>query len=438
MGRKFFGETTFIRSSGGGSSSKSVTNSLRLSDINVKTSTDESGKVNDPSVYEREIERLQNLPNADDARIQLKIAEYQNQRKALMEDNVEQEVTLGNFKRELENDLFDKNVAVRDPKALAHVILTNLEAHTAGVMAEVERLDSRNKKYDQIQKHLDEVTKLTSAQRDLVNAMDNDQLSPNMDGYGYFVRTNPLDGTIVGASVLPVAYAPKEVTEGMKRIEHQSVVGSVSGIPRSLPVYLPTVTNSDGVSMAMLGAETWSGTGNLPLSHESGAGFDDAGFNIQDEARFQTKRLSLSPGQFGKKFSHMQDGIPKYSYYFKGADQKAYALSEEELPAVKADPMMSKQLSGYVPYMGEDDVRGLGKVEKFKPVGLEQRIDSGIAYGPPIPAAQPLSQSVQSSAYPQVKNTPNVPEKSKESSGGRSFAGDIIEKGKQIFRNVMG
>lgn len=57
-----------------------------------------------------------------------------------------------------------------------------------------------------------------------------------------------------------------------------------------------------------------------------------------------------------------------------------------------------------------------------------------ISYAPEITQAQALKQEMGSSFFAS-KNKLTAPKTAKESSGGKSFVGDIIEKGKSFFRN---
>lgn len=355
------GRANFLPGSGGGNSSEA--RAKKLADIYIKTHTDDGGDINDPEVYQYAIDTYLS-PYADDLSIQQKIAGYQIKIKDLGQKNYEQEITLSSFKREVSNALFSKDERMaRDPMTLARYTSDELDRALFGLNAAIEYLDSKNKKYDQLLNYRKELMTMANSQRSLVNDLSQGTANPDLGAYGYFIKTNPADGSFIGAALLPNSSAPSELTDGMKRVKN-----GVSINNSKIPVYLPTTKNEDGEDVAILGNNKWLGTGGSALELSEGEDFKDGNFNLSDSNKFPIKRFDLQKGQFGKKMSGLdQGGKPVYTFFYRGEDGGVRSIDQNSIEEFKKDPLMSKKLNNYVPSLGDDDVQSFGKVSPLTP-----------------------------------------------------------------------
>lgn len=330
----------------------------KLADIYIKSHTDDSGTVNDPNVYQYAIDNYL-APYADDLTVASKIAGYENNIKKVGEKGYDQSVTLAGFKREVENAIYTSDQRlVRDPWTLAQYTSEELDKALYSVNLAIDHLKATGKSVDQLITYRTQLNGMASAQRELVNNIAQGTVNPNLDGYGYFVKTNPANGALTGAALLPTNYAPSGVTDGNKRLETSLQIGGAK-----IPVYLPATKNADGEYEARLYGDVWKGSGDSPLGKDSGDNFGDGNFDISDAAKFPVKSFDLAPGQFGRKMTGVDTGGNSvYTYFYRGVDGSVHSIDQNSLNLFKQDPIMAQKLNTFVPTLGDDDVRGFGNV----------------------------------------------------------------------------
>lgn len=331
----------------------------KLADIYIKSNSDASGNVSDPNVYKYAIDNYLS-PFGDDLSIQQKIAGYQNNVKSITEKRLDQSITLSSFKRELESAVYTSDPRlVKDPWMLAQYTSDQMDKALFGLNVAIDHLQLQNKSVDQLLNYRTELNNMAGAQRELVNNLAQNTSNPNLDGYGYYVKINPANGALLGTALLPSFAAPTDLTSGTKRLENNLTIGN-----SKIPVYIPANKNADGEWEARLYGDTWKGTGDTPLSKDSGNNFKDGSFSLGDSIKFPVKSFDLQAEQFGKKMTGVGDnGNNLYTYYYRGNDGNVYSINQDAISKFKSDPIMAKKLDSFVPTLGEDDVRNFGSVQ---------------------------------------------------------------------------
>ena len=444
-----------------------VSRAKKIADLYIKSNTDASGKVTDPAVYEHVINTIL-APYQDDVGVQQKIAAYNNNVKSLKADVFEQDITLGAFKEHVNDALFARGDVMRDPSQMAYLSATALDNIVNGLDAAIDYGSQQNKSTDQLKSYRKQVAEMANGQRDLVNNLQSGTLSKDLDGYGYFVKTNPIDGSLVGAALMPLNSAPAELKSGMKRVSSSVGLGQ-----SKLPVYLPVTQGEDGTYTARLYGNTWTGTGSdNTLSAQTTPNFKEgASFDISDKALFPIKQNDLSAGNFGKVVAGVENGQTKFSYFYRGADNKVRSVDQATLDSMKADPMLAGKVNGYMPLLNPDEVRNLGQIERFDPMelkkfSLQQQTDSAVAAGnkarqdiqdfeanPAVQAFGAFQEATGkvgdalggavgsvvkgvSSFFAGRKNEPNKPDEAPQGRKSSYSAPDVVDTGKKIFSNV--
>lgn len=354
-----FGDSAFIKSSTGSAG----TRASKLADIYLKGRTNSAGVITDPAAYDQAIAML--TPYADDLTVQKKIATLQNQQKAVQAKNVDQTITLSNFQRGVSQSLFSTNDGARDVSSLAFNTSVKLDDALTSINTAIETLKEQGKSTDQLETYRMQISKLANAQRDLVNKFNTGTADPSLDGFGYYVHTNPADGSILGAALLPVQLAPSEITGGLKRIQNTTKIGN-----STLPVYVSANQLADGSYSAKVGGTVWVSDvsqKDLLVPDESGGIAPDASFDIKDSSKFPLSSASnsLKPGQFGRIVVGQDNGETKFAYFYKGHDNIIRNVDQASLDKLSADPILSKRLGGYVPLLNPDEVQTYQNVQPF-------------------------------------------------------------------------
>lgn len=441
---------------GSGTSSKTITNAKRLADLFIKSKTNAAGKV-DPSVYATANEMLS--PFADDLTVQQKMETYTNTANNLKEKNFQQDNSVATFTQQVDDAIFPKGDVIRNPAQLALSTSLNLDGVIKNIDTAIQHASDLTLPTDTLSTYRKKVVDMANGQRDLLNAFSQGATPQSLDGYGYFVKTNPVDGSLVSAAFLPINSAPSELTANMKRIDN--VVGFGGS---QAPVYLPVTKNADGLFVAKLYGNTWTGGSNDPVLMNDLSGTnnfsDKNSFNIQDPSIFPIKNNDIVPGNFGRVRSGIKDGKEQFSYYYKGMDNTVHQVDPVTLSQFQQDPILSARLSGNIPILSPDEVNALGSVqpmsstdvtqmqtdsknlqvneqnlEKFtqgqKNLQDQNSLTSKIAQG--VQGAVDTVGNLASGFFANRKNVPNKPNVAPQGDKTNYSAPDVINSGKGIF-----
>lgn len=353
------GTRNFSTGGGGGSA---IARAKKVADLYIRNNTDSAGNVTDPAVYQYVMNNIL-APYADDLSVQQKIASYGNKVKELNSKAFDQDNTLGIFKQNTQNALYATGNVIRDPAKMAMMSTAALDNNVNAIDLAIAHAKETGKAYDKLEEYRKTVADMANGQRDLLNNLQSGANPQTLDGYGYFVKTNPIDGSLIGAALLPLNSAPEEVKQGMKRIDN-----SVGLNGSKIPVYLPATKDADGTFNAKLYGNTWTGAESDPtLTGDNTPDFSNKdAFDLQDQTKFPIKKNTLLPGSFGQALSGVKDNINQYTYYYRGQDGKVRQLDQAGLDAFKKDPMFASKLS-YIPSVSPDEIKSFGSIDRLDP-----------------------------------------------------------------------
>jgi hypothetical protein len=440
----------------------------KLAALAIKTNTDSSGS---PTVrgYEQAITYLQPYISSDkesDAiSAQTLIAGYGNNLDRLSSKKRDQSETVAAFKLQELDSYFTSSDgdmgSFRNPASLIGATSESVDSLLLGVINAIDEKQANGDSTDTLQGYMNDLSKRADTLRDLRNKFEKGELTgKTLDGFGYYVDTNPLDGSVRGAALLPVGLAPEDLSKGYRRLEATTDIGGAL-----LPVYAPAQQNDQGEYTAKIGDATWSGTGSGALqagnADKSKNLFQEGGFNISDGALFPVRKTSIDKGSFARGFAGRDlEGNPVEAIFYRGADSKLYSVDQTTIENFKKDPLLSKKLDGYVAQFSPTEMQGLAKeavpfnqsrvgTESYLS-GLEQdaatknaeadRMNNLGFFGMIKEGASQAVERARASAVkaPQSffenRNAPNKPDSFP--TGGTPE--NIIETGKQFFRKAAG
>jgi len=443
------------------------TRAQKLADLSIKINTDSSGGATKRG-YEQAIGYLQ--PYIDSGKkneaidAQRAIAGYNNSLDKLNSKERDQNETVAAFKLQEYDSYFTSfdgdTGGFRDPSSLIGTTSDSLDSLVLGVINAIDDKQAKGDSTDQLYGYLNDLNKRADIMRDLRNRFEKGQLTgQTLDGFGYYVDTNPLDGSVRAAALIPAGIAPADVTKGFHRLEATTNVGGAL-----LPVYAPAQQNALGEYTARVGDATWNGTGQGTLQASNASQsknlFQEGGFSISDGAVFPVRSSSLDKGAFGRGFiGRDSNGNPVESIFYRGVDNKLYSVDQATLDSFQKDPQLSKKLDGYVTQFSPTETKNLMKdATPFAPdrIGRESKI-SGLQTQ--ADAAQAEADRMQgmgffeklksgftapSSQTPAIPEEPkasffdnkNNPTKPQEPTISNS-APDIVEQGKSFFRKGL-
>ena len=440
----------------------------KLADLAIKTNVDGNGRPTSRG-YEQAISYLQpylgsgNQNEAIDA--QRLIAGYSNSFTKLDKKQKDQTETVAAFKLQ-EMDAyfssFDGDVSsFRKPADLISATSESLDNLVLGVINAIDEKQANNDSTDALYSYLNDINKRADSLRDLKNKFESGQLTgQTLDGFGYYVDTNPLDGSVRAAALLPAGLAPDGLVSGYRRLEATANVGGAM-----LPVYAPVQQDAMGEYTAKIGDAVWAGTGSGALqardAKKSKNLFAEGGFDITDPMTFPVRQNTIEKGSFGKGFiGRDRDGNPVESVFYRGANSKLYKVDQSTLEQFKKDPILKSKLDGYVTQFSPTEIKELSRdaipftedrtAFESKIAGFQQesavfqqeadRIDSLGFFGKVKEGLKTMFGGGQnppaSTPAPSFFANKNVPNKPEEAPTGGS-AENIIDSGNSFFRKTQ-
>jgi hypothetical protein len=448
--------------------SSGLTQAKKMADLYIKTHTDDNGRVTSPDVYTYAINTYL-APFAGNVDADRKIAEYVNASKKISAKQVAQEDTLASFKRrELDawwNDV-DGEVGFRDPAVLSLNTSQALDAVLLEVLNTIDERAAMGESVDSLITYADTLAQRADAMRDLSNKLFNGELPAEaLNGYGYYIDASPIDGSVRGASIMPVGLAPDDLAKGMRRVNTSARVGSAE-----LPLYLPAVRDEYGNYVAKMGDTIWNGVGEGALQKGSGS-IETNNFNEVFKNGITVPKAStgLRKGEFGRipLGGRDESGRPIETIVYKGMDDKIYTVTDPDtLASIQADPFLGRKLGDYVTRLSPieaEEVRTTAQPFSLELVGKESRatkiqvlqseaakaeedykkITGSFSYKAAntiLPVTDAIGGAVKG-AFGKVasffgrKNSDVQPEQAPAARGGQYNSPDVVEQGASIFRS---
>lgn len=427
----------------------------KLADLAIKTNVDSKGSPTQRG-YEQAISYLQpfigsgNQNEALDA--QRLIASYGNTSTKLEKKGKDQTETVAAFKlQELDSyfSSFDGDVgSFRNPSDLIDTTSEALDNLTLGVINAIDEKQANGDSTDALSAYLNDLNKRADRMRDLKNKYVSGQLNgQSLDGFGYYVDTNPLDGSIRSAALLPVGLAPEGLASGYRRLGSTADVGGAR-----LPVYAPATQDANGEYIARVGDATWSGTGDGALQPKNATVsknlFNEGGFNISDPTAFPLRSSNIDKGSFAKGFSGRDaDGNPTESVFYRGNDNKLYKMDNGTLEQFKKDPVLKAKLNGYVTQFSPTEIKEFSREAvpfTERRATFESNVTSALSQSAAFKAEQTAQENrgffskvkegaSRVASFFGNRNVPNKPEEAP--TGGSAEA--IVDNGAQFFRKTQ-
>lgn len=432
----------------------------------IKINTDASGS---PTArgYEAALAYLQPFTNSSRKNESLDaqglIAGYGNAMDKLSQKSRDQNETVSAFKLQELDSYFtsaDGDAgSFRDPGSLVGATSEALDNLMVGVINAIDEKQANGDPTTDLVGYMNELQKRSDTMRDLRNKFEKGELTgQTLDGFGYYVDSNPIDGGIRRAGLLPVGLVPDSLVSGYRRLSATAKVGGAL-----LPVYVPASQNAAGEYTANVGGATWSGTSTGVLEPGDASKLSAAparalsaegGFNISDAGVFPLKNTAIEKGSFGKGFTGRDaNGNAVESMFYRGADNKLYTVDQAMLNQFRQDPLLSQKLDGYIPQFSPTEMQGLNKEAipfQQDKIGGERlsfaeqggsTLPSGgavISAGTPQPPFDMPKDYKAPASFFEAKNALNKPDVQPISSKTQTSTPDVIEQGKGFFRKVAG
>lgn len=272
---------------------------------------------------------------------------------------------------------FDGDIgSFRNPTDLIDTTSEALDTLLVSLIDTIDQKEADGESTDALVSYYKDINKRASDMRDLRNKFQRGELptGQSLDGYGYYVDTDPITGAVRGAALIPVSNPPEKLTQGYRRLDATSQVGEAM-----LPVYAPAQETSDGSYVSRIGSNVWTGTAQGALSGEKDASnLTEGKFSITDTNAFPLSSTRIDKGSFVRGYSGKDaEGNPVESIFYRGQDDKLYNVDQATVEQFKQDPLLAGKLNGYVQQLSPTEIKELkAEAKPFTPerIGFESRI----------------------------------------------------------------
>lgn len=343
----------------------------KLADLAIKTNTDSKGSPT-AAGYAQAIQLLQPYiasgtenQGIDAQRL---IAGYSNSLDKLSGKQRDQNETVSAFKMQEQDAYFTKADgdygSFRNPADLVGATSQALDGIVLGVMNAIDEKNANGESTDALEGYLKDISSRADQMRTLDTKFNSGQLGDGqvLDGFGYFVDTNPLDGSIRGAAIMPIANMPDKMGEGFKRLDATATLGK-----GMLPVYAPATQDQYGDYTAKIGDASWSGNPSNGALGKKGSTSSDylfqaGGFDLKDNTKFALNKTVVNTGSFVSGLvGRDSEGNPVEGIFYKGVDNKVYKVDQATYDQFKNDPILGQKIAGYIPRVSPSDAQLLLK-----------------------------------------------------------------------------
>lgn len=346
------------------------TRAKKIADLTIKASTDSTRKATSRG-YEQAIQILTpyiDAPGNQGIDAQRIIAGYNNSLNNLAQKERNQNETVSAFKLQELDSYFTSfdggdSGGFRNPANLINATSESLDNTLLGVLNAIDEKQATNQSTDVLRGYLSDLQQRADIMRDLKNRFNSGELAQNqvLDNFGYYVDTNPIDGSIRRAALLPAGIAPEGIAAGFKRLDATAKFGSAL-----LPIYAPYQKDAQGNYMAKIGDASWSGSGDGALTADKAITsqnlFGEGEFDITDKNKFAIRENQINKGSFGKGFiGRDANGQPVESILYRGNNNKLYSVNQNMIDKFQQDPVLSQKLNGYVPQFSPSEMTNLYK-----------------------------------------------------------------------------
>lgn len=438
----------------GGTDSSAVTDAIRTYNIYLAQQANEDGVINNPDAYQEARKILE--PYKNDLRAQDKIVDSINNENKLRVDLKETQYSRSVYEEDVENQL--STYAKQYYKSPETLIATTAYTYNVAIddlQQEIERRRVNGEAYGELvslqnkyEKKAREITRLSRSV--MLDEVDN----PN--AYGWFVETNPDDGSIVSMRVSPV----NDIDRSGDYFRTDTRYGEI-------PVWTKPVPNEDGDMIARVGMNQYE----LEVDQSTGSKILELkgkGWGNYLKALIpggENKMLDLSNLEFSGAANLPQGSVTKDvsgNYYYYGSDGVYKAndknmmekyLRMEGIPTQDVDsmayPVTRQEVQNYGPFTEEDgtsriiDEEFLGGVTSKRPqqgsglppVSQEVRGEFSTKSGPDAGLGSVGAESAGPQPFQVPRKEPGLSTREREvTSSGQVSAEDVIaDENEEIF-----
>jgi len=306
-------------------------------------------------------------------------------------------------------------------RLVAEAILAGNEQREAG------------KDASEIDNYLFDLNRKADRMRSVVTQIENGQTG-ELDGYGYFVDSDPNTGAIRGATFAPTDIKVDDISTNKTRTDSAIKISGAD-----VPIYLNYIKSSSGQLVSKFGGTTYQGDTNMLSGGEKSV-------VLADPSKYKFDGTFLDRGKVYQTFTGetYQDGSPKKKLLYRGFDDKVYSFND--------DDQQGKALIESLKSVGSVDPNNIPRINPFTATRIvanplsSSTQDQGARAAKIIPlqreaeVAQKESDRINSlgsfgligegiKSFFGNKNAPNKPEVAPTRTSE-----DVIDKGNTFFR----
>jgi len=312
-----FSQSNFKRVEGSGAA-----RAKKLADLYIKNHTT-GNKVDDPAVYQYVNDNYL-APYMDDLGVQQKMADYLNKAELLASTKQQIAGSLAALKLKEQGAWYvDEDEAggstFRSPLNVARATSESLDRLVAESVLAGNEQRKLGKDASEIDNYLFDLNRKADRMRSVVTQIENGQTG-ELDGYGYYVDSDPNTGTIRGATFAPTDIEVDDISTNKTRTDSTIKISGAD-----IPVYLNSIKNSSGQLVSKFGDTTYQGDTNLLSGGEKSV-------LLADPSKYKFDGTFLDRGKVYQSFTGetYQDGSPKKKLFYRGFDDKVYSFNDDD------------------------------------------------------------------------------------------------------------
>ncbi len=317
-----FSQSNFERVAGGSGAARAK----KLADLYIKNHTT-GNKVDSPDVYQYVNDNIL-APYADDLGVQQKMADYLNKSELLASTKQQIAGSLAALKLKEQGAWYrDRDegldLTFRDPESALRDTSGKLDLLVMETVMASEEQRRASKDSSEIDSYLIDLNRKADRMRSALASVENGQTG-ELSGFGYFLDTDPNDGTIRGATFAPTDMKIDGTTDKTKTDSTVNISNA------SVPIHINTL-KIDGKNISYFGGKKYSGDnekvkggkGSILLSNTEQYKF--SGLGIGGGASFEKGKLYTA--FTGETY---QNGDPKSKFFYQGYDDKTYSFNDDD------------------------------------------------------------------------------------------------------------
>ena len=353
----------------------------------------------------------------------------------------------------------DRASIMRDVPQLVGDVAEDLRAHLFAVQTAIDSAYESGEPTAELEKYQVEA----QARADVILQLDDDIRNGEVsegevrETVGLYVDADQDDGTVRGVGVMPTGNLPFGFKQGdFRELDSSASIGS-----GSIPVLSRFSDDGVGNITSRVGPYVWSGSGSFDLGYDKRKSAAPQFANEPGEFSLSSVPIGdsgdfMRPGKFFSGYTGLDgEGNPKKTLFYMGRDGKRYTVDDQTRASLESDPVTADAISR-ADGVSDRTARALlaeGATQPFERSSFDVPEPAQVteAESPPrgkffAGTSRPdprgpnyASVAESPSLYGSgLKNRPPQQDVARESSGGSPSANDIVSKGRQFFRKIVG